>query len=364
MKIRCNRKDLASTLAWVAQAVPKKVNVPALSGLALRADDGRLTVQGFDYEVSHQATIDVEVLEAGACLAPAAFLVTFVGQMRGDTVELVLDDETLTLTAGRSSYRTRTLRIEDYPNLPALAPEVGTVPAALLGAAITDCRRAAAMEDDVVVALTGIRLVGTADGLQLVATNRFVAVDCHLDWDHQADLKVLPVARMLDEACKGLLGTVHIGAEGGLLSLSDDCRAVTMRQLDAKFPDLDRAFDAVGTPTLEVTVEGADLIEAAQRTGRLADDAIPVRLDIEASSISLSVDAIERGDGAEQIDCEATGEGHATFGPRYLADGLAAMPPGLVRLGVSTTGKSTIIHPLDDDGSRRALVMPKRGANA
>lgn len=361
MKIRTERKALADTLAWVHQAIGKRHNVAALSGIRITARDGILTMQGFDYDVSHTATLSADVITEGECLAPAAFLVTFVGQMRGETVELVVNGDSLTITAGRSTYRTRTLRLEDYPSLPEQAPLVGTIDADSLADAVSTCRKAAESENSTTPVLSGIRMTGTSEGLRLVSTNRFVAMDRHLDWNHEADFTALPVARMVDDAVKGLVGEVRIGAREGLLSLSAAGRAVTMRQLDGEYPPLDRVLAALEPPALTVTVEGVDLAQAVARAGKLSDDETPVILDITSTSINLSIAATERGDGAEEVDCEATGEGQVKFSPRYLTDGLASMPPGPVTLGVREGIKATTVLPIDDNGSRLTIVMPKRG---
>lgn len=360
MKIRADRSVLADAIAWVSQAVPKRPQAAVLGGMRLSTGEGTLTMQAFDYEVSHTATISVDVIAPGSCLAPAAFLSTFTANMRGEGIELDLDGDDLTIAAGRSTYRTRTMRLQDYPTLPEQAPLVGHVEGSMLADAVTACRKASDDENGPNPILSTIRVHGDEDGLRLTSTNRFVAIDRHLDWEPDGMLAVTPVARMLDAATKGLVGQVRIGATSGLISLATAGRAVTMRLMTEPYPDMDRVIRPAADDDFEAVLDVAELGQAVVRAGKLSDDETPVILDFTETGIDLSIDASERGDGVEQIDCEATGSGTARFAPRYLIDALAAMPAGPVRLGFKAGIKPLVIRPIDST-DRLSLVMPKRG---
>ncbi|MFD5066129.1 DNA polymerase III subunit beta, partial [Streptomyces sp. NPDC058394] len=52
MKIRVERDVLAEAVAWAARSLPARPPVPVLAGLLLKAEEGTLSLSGFDYEVS------------------------------------------------------------------------------------------------------------------------------------------------------------------------------------------------------------------------------------------------------------------------------------------------------------------------
>jgi hypothetical protein len=54
MKFRVEREALADAVAWTAKSLPARPPVPVLAGVLLEVDNHRLTVSGFDYEVSGQ----------------------------------------------------------------------------------------------------------------------------------------------------------------------------------------------------------------------------------------------------------------------------------------------------------------------
>ena len=144
MKITAERAPLADAVSWVAQAIPKNSQAPALAGMKLTAAEGSLTLQAFDYDVSHTATIgdlDVSVASEGECLVSGKFVREIVASLKGKAIELVLDNSALTISAGRASYRTRVLNLGDFPHLPKRPAEVGKISGARLAAMVASARR-------------------------------------------------------------------------------------------------------------------------------------------------------------------------------------------------------------------------------
>src|SRR5256886_343689 len=68
MKFRVERDALADAVAWTAKSLPSRPSVPVLAGVLLRVSGGRLTVPGFDYEVSSQVSTEVQSDADGAAL--------------------------------------------------------------------------------------------------------------------------------------------------------------------------------------------------------------------------------------------------------------------------------------------------------
>ena len=354
MKIRANRKELADALAWVGQAVPKRPTMPALGGMKLAVTGDTLTVYGFDYEVGHLATLTVEGIADGACLVPASFLTTFVSGLRGETAEMVLDNDELAISSGRSRYAARTLPLADYPKMPEQAPPVGTLDGQLFAEAVVAVRRGAST-DGMVPILTALSITADRDGLHLGATNRYIAIRANLDWSGD-DFSALPIASALEAATKGLVGEVTIGVTTNLISLSSTGRSVTLRMLEGVFPPIERYIDSV-IAECDVEVNGSDLARAVANVGKLAEIGDTVDLHISDGEIEVRT-STERGSGAEQVDCDSSSSGVKGFNPHYLASGLAAMPAGAVRIAVGGRGKPAVIRPVGSD-DRAALIMGK-----
>lgn len=334
MKIRADRKELAATVAWVAQALPKNAALADMSGIRLRAEGEHLILSAFDYDVHHEARLSVEVAGDGECLVSGAFLRTITAALSAKTVELVLDDKVLTIAAGRSTYRANLLKLENYPKLPDVPAAVGTIDAGLLADGIATCL--GPVDDAAPVAsVAGLRFEAEGGLLELVGTDGRLLIHRALDWSGDDFTATLP-SKAVAVAATGLAGTVTIGATESAVGLSDAERTVVMRTLAAQYakwrvvprpPEQDR---------FGVMVERDDLLEAVKRAALLAKadkDAGTISLTIEPDSIEVTAADATAG-GSEVLDAEGEGSETIPFNPVYLTQALTAMEPGAIRLGI------------------------------
>ncbi len=74
MRLRIEREALADAVTWVARALPTRPVIPILAGMLLDADEGRLTLSCFDYEVSARMSAEAAVAEPGRALVSGRLL--------------------------------------------------------------------------------------------------------------------------------------------------------------------------------------------------------------------------------------------------------------------------------------------------
>lgn len=368
MKITAERKALAESAAWVSQAAERKPQVPALAGMRLTATKGRLTLQSYNFEVSHAAVLPAEVATPGEVLVPAAFLREILSGFKTATVELALDGTRLVMTAGRARYACSTLVLDDFPTLPAMPSTVGHIDADALAESVAATTWAidASPASTTIAALAAVHVTSEGDTLTMAATDRFVVAEAVTAFAGAGAGAGAFVANVpgagLSAAVKGLSGNVTIGAEGGLFGLADEGRAVTMRCLDVEYPNLHGLLRAKDD-TL-VTVDAEDLMAAVKRAGVLVERGGII--DLEASDgLTVRVPASEDGDGDEHLDAEVAGKAfRLSIAPGKLAAALAAIGSGPVGLGVMLNAEGAADRkPVFMRSKRTGLtvaVMPKR----
>lgn len=359
MKIRANRRELAEVLTWVAQAISKRPHNPALSGMHLSAHDDVLIMSAYDYDASHQARLQVEVASEGECLVAGHFLREIVSALKGGEVELVLDDDRLAITSGRSSYRATTLRMDDYPALPPFPAKVGHVAAVDLGSVLGVVEHAAS-KDSMVGVITGTLVEGTTDTLRASATDRFRMARAETLWSAAGEgFSAVVPTRPLVAAVKGLTGAVTVGHAEGTFGVADAARAVTIRCIDDEFPPLDRFLS---TPTVgEVEVDASDLSEAVKRAGMVGGEHRQVLLTFTPGEIKVSAEA-ESSDGAEYVEAAGEEERSVLLSAQYLADALTATTSERVRLAFTGPPEKVMplfVRPLEHQRVD-LLVMPRR----
>lgn len=373
MKIRTERKALAEALAWVAQAVPKKSQSAAVSGIKLVAADATLTLSAFDFEVGHTVTIAAEVMDDGEALVSGRYLAMIGAGLRGETVELVLDGH-LTIKSRRSTYQIQPLLLDDYPALPTFAGRVGVIDSSALLRIVSTA--AGPVDDESVFKETrGIHFevgehVGNdalwAVGIDGGGRSIHAAV---AGWSQDAPLIAdIPSTSVL-AAVKGMEGAVEIGHADGVLALRDNNHTVTLRTFaEVKGrSNWRRVVDAAaGRVSTTVTTNAKELRAAITRAASFGDNGREsyVGLVVEADSITVRAQAEVLG-GEEVLDGEMDSEGAAWFGVNAGLLGLALGALGDEQVGIGLANAGEIasnlplyLHPLDRDDVQ-LVVLPR-----
>ena len=127
MRFTVARDAFAEAVAWVARALPSLPVIPVLAGLLLQADEDRLTLACFDYEVSARMTVPAEVAEPGTALVPGRLLVEITRSLPALPVQWWDDPDGVSMTCGEASFTLVPLPRGEYPDLPDVPHVAGTV---------------------------------------------------------------------------------------------------------------------------------------------------------------------------------------------------------------------------------------------
>jgi DNA polymerase-3 subunit beta len=352
VKFRVERDVLADALAWAGRSLPARPTVPVLAGMLLEVAD-RLTVSSFDYEVSAQVSIDVEVGEPGRVLVPGRLLSEIARSLPAAPVDVNADAARLAVTCGGSRFTLQTLPVEDYPSLPRMPQVAGTVGSAPFAEAVGQVVLAAS-RDETLPMLTGVRVEIDGDRLTLVCTDRFRIAVRELEWaPRQPDIAataLIPartlagLARALPPAASVSVAlAVGSGVGQGMVGFECDGRRTTTRLLDGEFVLWRSRF-----PTdfgHRATVPTAPFIEAVKRVGLVADRSTPVLLSFSRGQVVLESASGEEAHAVESLAAEFDDDGDIpiAFNPQFLLDGLTAIGSPAARLQFSTPTKPALL---------------------
>ncbi|MGV9408774.1 DNA polymerase III subunit beta [Nocardia sp. NPDC003693] len=343
MKLRLERDRLVEAVAVVSPAIPRRPAVPVLAGMRIRANEDSVSVAGFDYEVASQARIgSAEVREPGDVLVSGRLLAEIAKALPARPVELSANDERLEIVCGQSRFALPLLPVEDYPELPAAPPVIGTADHAEFSEAVAQVGVAAG-KDDTLPMLTGIKIEFHADVLRLISTDRFRIAIRELDWqpagpvDGDADAGLLVPARALVDTARSLSGSridIAGGAGRSILGLATGGRSHTVRTLDLPYAPYRSYLEDKRTATARL--DAAALVEAIKRVSLLSPHGAQVQLSLTAAAAKLAAGGDNAGEAEETLGCEFDGEPLAVaFNPRYLLDGLTALRAGTVEIALN-----------------------------
>jgi DNA polymerase-3 subunit beta len=344
----------------VAKNLPTRPAVPVLSGILLSGTDDGLTISGFDYEVSTEAQIAAEIASPGSVLVSGRLLSDITRALPDKPIDFYADGNRVALTCGNARFSLPTMAVEDYPTLPALPEETGTLPADLFAEAISQVAIAAG-RDDTLPMLTGIRVEISGDRVVLAATDRFRLAVRELTWSAlspDVEAAVLVPAKTLAEAAKagsdGSEVRLSLGAgagvgKEGLLGISGNGKRSTTRLLDAEFPKFRQLLPAEHTAVATMNV--AELAEAIKLVALVADRGAQVRMEFAEGMLRLSAGAEDVGRAEEDLQVDFAGEPLTiAFNPTYLTDGLGSVHSERVSFGFTTPGKPALLRPASAEG--------------
>lgn len=368
MKFRVAREDFAEAVAWVARSLPSRPPVPVLGGILLTVDGDRLTIAGFDYEVSTRAEISVDAEVGGSVLVSGRLLAQITGSLPAKPVDLEVDGAKVAIRCGSARFSLPTMPVDDYPALPEMPEISGTVAAAELAEAVAQTAVAAG-KDDTLPMLTGIRLEIEGERLTLAATDRFRLAVRELGWSPAAgglSTAVLVPAKTLADAARSMAGEaeVTIALGDGLIGLAAGGRRTTVRLLDVEFVKYRSLLPTEHTTTVDVAV--AELADAIKRVALVTDRGHHLRMQITEGTLGLAAGGEDEGSAEEELAVVADGaELLIAFNPSYLLDGLGVLHSEQVRLAMTAPGKPALLLPIsaedpDAEPAYRYLVMPAR----
>ncbi|GHH38531.1 DNA polymerase III subunit beta [Streptomyces candidus] len=373
MKIRVERDVLAEAVAWTARSLPARPPVPVLAGLLLKAEEGALSLSGFDYEVSARVSVDAEIEEDGTVLVSGRLLADICRALPNRPVEISTDGVRATVACGSSRFTLHTLPVEEYPALPQMPSATGTVPGEVFASAAAQVAIAAG-RDDTLPVLTGVRIEIEGETVTLASTDRYRFAVREFLWkpeDPDASAVALVPAKTLLDTAKSLTSgdTVTIalsgsGAGEGLIGFEGAGRRTTTRLLEGDLPKYRTLFPTEFNSV--AVIETAPFVEAVKRVALVAERNTPVRLTFEQGVLILEAGSSDDAQAVERVDASLDGDDISiAFNPTFLLDGLSAIDSPVAQLSFTTSTKPALLsgRPAVDaeaDDAYKYLIMPVR----
>ncbi|SEP99006.1 DNA polymerase III subunit beta [Streptomyces radiopugnans] len=373
MKIRVERDVLAEAVAWAARSLPARPPVPVLAGLLLKAEEGSLSLSGFDYEVSARVSVEADVEEDGTVLVSGRLLADISRALPNRPVEISTDGVRVSVVCGSSRFTLHTLPVEEYPALPQMPSATGTVPGEVFAAAAAQVAIAAG-RDDTLPVLTGVRIEIEGDTVTLASTDRYRFAVREFLWKPETPdasaVALVPAKTLLDTA-KSLSGGDNVtlalsgsGAGEGLIGFEGNGRRTTTRLLEGDLPKYRTLFPTEFNSV--AVIETAPFVEAVKRVSLVAERNTPVRLTFEQGVLILEAGSSDDAQAVERVDAQLEGDDISiAFNPGFLLEGLSAIDAPVAQLSFTTSTKPALLSgkPAMDaeaDEAYKYLIMPVR----
>ena len=378
MKFRCERDDLLEAVQFASRAISNRATLPVLSGLRIEASEkGVVTVAATDLELTMETSFKAGVDEPGKTIVPGRLFGEMSRSLATGQVTVGGGEGEIEIGSGRGNFRVKALAPDDYPALPIEArDDAGTdtvvvrMDASLLATALSQVVRSASGDESRQV-LTGVLWELESGAVTLAATDsyRLGVRNLKVDGGPAEVRKVILPARALGElgrALQGGSGTIVATVKENLVAFAIPAAGegsgggesvIGSRFIEGEFPNY-RQLIPQGYPN-SLTVEREALLEVTKRVGLLAQNNLPVKLQL-GSELEVSAHTPDVGEGQEVIDAEYQGEPLViAFNPQFLHDGASAIQSDKIVVEVSDGLKPAVLRG-EGDEDYTYLLMPVR----
>jgi DNA polymerase-3 subunit beta len=358
VRIRAERDDLVDVLSRAGRAVSPRSPLPILQGLLVAVSGQTLRVTGTDLDMTVRTQLDVEVLEEGRTVVPGRLITEAARKLPAGAVVLAAAEGEVELSGGGPRFRFRELVVDDFPAVPepALAGAIEVDGAEFLAA--LDQVVVAASRDDARPVLTGVYFESTEGTLRLVATDSYRLALRDLPGVRSSVTGLVPVRalRELSRTVRGNKMQIAVGTRDASFASSQG--TLTVRLIEGSFPNYRQLLPS-GYPN-RLVVGRDELLQAIDRASLVAEDHIPIRLQLEAGGVELSVSRQDVGGETEHVSAEYRGEEMTiAFNSRYLNDGVGAVQDDRVVLDVVDPLKPGVVRGAEGE-EYLYLLMPVR----
>lgn len=379
MKFRCEKDDLLESVLFATRAISNRATLPVLSGLRIEASEaGEVRIAATDLELTIETSFKAGVDEPGKAIVPGRLFGEMVRNLGAGQVSLMSGDGEMEIGSGRGQFRVKSLATDDYPALPGddKQTDADVVRVELTGGelavALAQVVKSASADESRQV-LTGVLWEIGTENLTLAATDsyRLAVRDLKVSGGPVETRKVILPARALSELARVLQAgagtTLTTEVRENLISFrltpaehegsGAGDSVISSRFIEGEFPNYRQLLPSGYTNKL--TVDRESLLEVVRRVGLLAQNNLPVKLQLGAE-LEISAHTPDVGEGQEVLDANYEGESLViAFNPQFLVDGASAIQHTNIRLEAGDGLKPAILKG-ENDESFTYLLMPVR----
>ena len=367
MKLTASTSELLAQLQTASRVASTRSAVHALAGVMIAADDnGTTQLRATDMEIGLRVPLQTQTEAGGAVVLPARLLLEVTRSLPGSdvTIELRTAEQDVELRSGSATFHLRTLRVEDFPNLPEPTPDARVMlPAQAIAQTVARVARSAS-RDETRPVLTGILVSASGPELRMVATDsyRLSVKQTVLDPPLEGSLEANVPARALQELVRIAQQSpddslaVSVGQNQVVFELGDV--TLSSRLIDGQFPNYRQLLPE--SVDHELRLSTGELTEVVRRISLLAQKNEPLRLTFTEGSLTVSARTPDVGEASETIPVPFSGETFEIgFNPEFLRDGLESVESDELVLKLINPLRPGLIES-PDGGEFVYLIMPIR----
>lgn len=367
MKIIVERKELSEAVGKLSRAVSNKSAVPVLEGILFSAEEDKLTMAAYNYEIGMKKELPIRCIEAGDIVIGAKLLGDILRKLPENEVEIYSDEKNVChISCGSSNFDIVGIEAVEFPEIPTAAggkelKMPGNMLKSMVRQTIFACEEINSMpmytgiyfevEPDYIklVALDGLRIAIRKETAKNENPMRFVITGKSIS-------EVFRMIESEEESVEMTIGKNHI-------SFNINGYYLVSRLIEGNYLDYNSVIKKEYKTKLRVNTN--EFIESLERISLIINNPsnTPVRCNIKEDEMALTC-ATTMGRAKDSCPTEIEGEPiELGFNARFMTEAMKATECDEVEITMCGDISPITIKPIEGE-EFLYIVMPMRIRNA
>ena len=364
MKFSINQSELQNALSVCVKGSSTRSTLSILAGVYIKAEEGSITLQTTNLELSIKVTCSALVEEQGESVVPAKLFLDIVKNLPDMAVRIEADASTAVVFCDSTTFSLKALNPLDFPAFPEVeADQEAQFPFSVFSKMVKRTSKVVS-HDETRIVLTGVLISCVGTELKMVATDsyRLAVAETELSQPCPEEFEAVISGSFLSD-----IASLPQSDQPITLALSENQIIVKYqdttfinRRIEGSFPNYKQLI-ADGFIT-RATLPTHALIDAVRRVSLLSNKVSPVQIkvDSEAGVVTLLTNSQDIGNAQENLICEVVGEPvEIAFNYSFLLDGLNSIDTDAVHLDLFGPMKPGILRATEGENFLY-LIMPVR----
>ena len=364
MKFSINQSELQNALSVCVKGSSTRSTLSILAGVYIKAEEGSITLQTTNLELSIKVTCSALVEEQGESVVPAKLFLDIVKNLPDMAVRIEADASTAVVFCNSTTFSLKALNPLDFPAFPEVeADQEAQFPFSVFSKMVKRTSKVVS-HDETRIVLTGVLISCVGTELKMAATDsyRLAVAETELSQPCPEEFEAVISGSFLSD-----IASLPQSDQPITLALSENQIIVKYqdttfinRRIEGSFPNYKQLI-ADGFIT-RATLPTHALVDAVRRVSLLSNKVSPVQIkvDSEAGVVTLLTNSQDIGNAQENLICEVEGEPvEIAFNYSFLLDGLNSIDTDAVHLDLFGPMKPGILRATEGENFLY-LIMPVR----
>lgn len=330
-----------------------RAQMPILSGILLKAEDGFLTASATDFEVGAELFVPANVMVEGAVVVPGRIFDAAIRALPDEEVTISLNrkDKMVSISAGGAKFSLLSMDATEFPDICVSSDAQKILASGEMLKNLISKTAFACGTDSSFTAISGVLLEVGGGKITMVGTNGHRLAKCGDTLVSDTKFSGIIPKRIMSELLRSLPdGEVDIRASNSEIGFSFEGGCFVSRLIAGKFPNYKKVTDL--TFSKKAVVDSTAFAGALSRVGLIArsNEYSTVDLSFEQGKVTLFSFSPTVGKAVEDI--EATFEGDPIkirFNVSFLLDVLNVTSKGAITIELNEPLKPVAIRSEDKD---------------